>query len=95
MANLLVAQHASGRSVGKNWLTRFIKRYEELMTKYLRKYDYQRAKCEDPEEIQKWFDLVQAMVIKYGIVSEDIYNFNESGFQMRVIATAKVVTQTW
>ncbi len=94
MANLLVAQHASSGSVGKNWLTRFIKRHEELMTKYLRKYDYQRAKCEDPEEIQKWFDLVQATVTKYKIVAKDIYNFDESGFQMRIIATAKVITQT-
>ena len=29
---------------------------------------------------------------KYGVLDEDIYNFDESGFQMGVIATARVVT---
>jgi hypothetical protein len=29
---------------------------------------------------------------KYGIQEEDIYNFDETGFQMGVIVTAKVIT---
>ena len=29
---------------------------------------------------------------KYGIPDEDVYNFDETGFQMGVIGTAKVVT---
>ncbi len=78
---------------GENWLTRFVKRHEDLMSSYLRKYDYQRARCEDPKQIQAWFNLVQNTVAKYGIATEDIYNFDESGFQMGVIATTKVVTQ--
>ena len=61
------------------------------MSKYLRKYDYQRVKCEDPEEIRKWFDLVRETIAKYGIITVDIYNFDKSGFQMGVIVTAKVV----
>ena len=32
------------------------------------------------------------MVAKYGILEQDIYNFDEAGFAMGVIATAKVVT---
>ena len=42
--------------------------------------------------MQAWFDLVQNTVTKYGILEEDIHNFDETGFQMGVIATAKVVT---
>ena len=30
----------------------------------------------------------------YGIVLEDIYNFDETGFQMGVATTAKVVTRS-
>jgi hypothetical protein len=30
--------------------------------------------------------------VKYGIQDEDIYNFDETGFQMGVITTAKVIT---
>jgi hypothetical protein len=64
------------------------------MVKHLRKYDYQRAKYEDPEILGNWFKLLQATITKYGIVDEDIYNFDKTGFQMEVITTVKVLTQT-
>ena len=50
--------------------------------------------CEDPKQIQAWFQLVQNMVTKYGILLEDTYNFDETGFQMGVISTSKVVTRS-
>jgi len=94
MADLLLSERIPDSSVGKHWITRFVDRHDEIMSKFLRKYDYQRAKCEDPAMLKAWFERVQATIAKYGIVPEDIYNFDETGFQMGVIATAKVVTQT-
>jgi hypothetical protein len=35
---------------------------------------------------------VQSTIEQYGIVTEDIYNFDETGFQMGVITTPKVIT---
>jgi hypothetical protein len=52
----------------------------------------QRALCEDPTLIRAWFVLVRNAVAKYGILEEDVYNFDETSFQIGVIATAKVVT---
>ena len=50
MANqLLRARDAP--PVGKLWAHNFVKRQPELRTRYTRKYDYQRAKCEDPKTI--------------------------------------------
>ena len=43
------------------------------MSKYLHKYDYKQAKCNDPEIISDWFKLVRATIAQYGIVTEDIY----------------------
>ena len=37
--------------VGKLWAHNFVKRQPELRTRYTRRYDYQRAKCEDPKVI--------------------------------------------
>ena len=34
------------------------------------------------------------MVAKYGILLKDTYNFDETGFQMGVILTSKVVTRS-
>ena len=82
------------QTVGKNWVTNFVNRYPSIRTKYNRKYDYQRAQCEDMEQIQGWFRLVRNLVAKYGIPEEDIYNFDETGFQMGVISTSKVVTRS-
>jgi hypothetical protein len=91
MANYLLTERGAGK-VGIKWPSNFVKRTPELKTRFNRKYDYQRAKCEDPEIIQPWFELVRNTKAKYGIPDEDIYNFNETGFQMGVISTGVVVT---
>ncbi|KFZ24810.1 hypothetical protein V502_00710, partial [Pseudogymnoascus sp. VKM F-4520 (FW-2644)] len=97
MANLLLQKRtgtdaSSTRTVGVRWPYNFVRRHDSLRTRYNRKYDYKRALCEDPIVIRDWFRLVQNTVAKYGIQDEDIYNFNETGFQMGIISTAKVIT---
>ena len=75
-----------------NWAANFVKRRPELRTRFTRKYDYQRAQCEDPDAIHAWFELVKKTKAHYGIVDDDVYNFDETGFMMGIIATAMVVT---
>jgi len=60
MAELLLREHIQVALVklGQNWVYRFIKRHPNLQSRYNRKYDYQRAKCEDPEVMRAWFLLV-------------------------------------
>lgn len=62
--------------------------------KWNRKFNSQRARCEDPVTIGAWFKLVQETRLKYGILDEDTYNFDETGFMMGVAATSKVVTSS-
>ncbi|KAL1957115.1 hypothetical protein VTO42DRAFT_6373 [Malbranchea cinnamomea] len=90
MANVLLANRGSNPrpTVGQNWVGNFVNRHEELKSKFSRK----RAHCEDPEVIRGWFKLVQNTIAKYGILPDDIYNFDEIGFQMGVMATARVAT---
>jgi hypothetical protein len=83
---------SSPQRVGTKWVTNFVKRYRELSSVYNRKFDYQRAECEDPKLISLWFKLVGDTIAKYGVVEEDIFNFDETGFQMGVISTSKVIT---
>jgi hypothetical protein len=91
MANSLLADR-NAMPVGKRWAHNFVKRQPELKTHSFRKYDYQRAKCEDPTIIRDWFRLVQNTIAKYGIRSDDIWNFDETGFLMGMITSGKVVT---
>jgi hypothetical protein len=55
MANLLLEARGSTPppSVGQNWVTKFVKRHPLLSSRFSRRYDYQRAKCEDPKIISE------------------------------------------
>lgn len=41
-----------------------------------------------------WFRLVVNIIQKYGIVDDDIYNFDETGFAIGIASTSRVVTTT-
>jgi DDE superfamily endonuclease/helix-turn-helix, Psq domain/Tc5 transposase DNA-binding domain len=91
MANSLLAMRRAP-PVGKMWANRFVHRRPDLKTRITRAYDFQRALCEDPDQINAWFQLVANMRTKYGIQDEDFYNFDETGFMMGVICSSMVVT---
>lgn len=93
MANLLLSQRGKTSliRVGKNWVTNYIKRYPELDFCYIHCRDYQRALCDNPKFIQRWFNCVQKIICEYGIYQDNIYNFDETGFAIGLCSTAKVV----
>jgi hypothetical protein len=95
MANILLAARGETppTTVGKNWPSAFIQRHDEIRTRFSRRYDYQRALNEDPRSIRAWFESVKCVVEENGILAEDIYNFNETGFAMGLISSQKVVTR--
>lgn len=96
MANLLLCQRGTTPVllVGENWVTNFVKRHPDLLSRFSRRYDYERAKCEDPKIIGEWFILVQKTILENGIDLDDIYSFDETGFVMGLTATAKVVIRS-
>jgi hypothetical protein len=83
---------ASPRKVGKKWVANFVKRHPELSSVYNRNFVIQRSEVEDPELISSWFKLVGDTIAKYGVKRKDIFNFDETGFQIGVISTSKVIT---
>jgi hypothetical protein len=91
MANKLLAVRG-GEPVGKHWAERFVTRSAELKMAFNRAKDRQRILQEDPEIISAWFTLVEDTKAKYGVHDDDVHNFDETGFQMGVIGSMKVVT---
>jgi hypothetical protein len=96
MANLLLEKRGSSPvlSVGENWVTKFVKRRPLLSSRFSKRYNYERAKCEDPKIIKEWFNLVQKTILQFGIDPDNVYNFDETGFAMGLTATAKVITRS-
>jgi hypothetical protein len=90
IADSLLAQR-SGRRVSVNWPAKFIKRVPELKLRVNQQYNYQRALNEDPKVIKGWFRLVQNIVAKHSISDNNIYNFDEAGFQMGKIGSCMVI----
>jgi hypothetical protein len=91
MANNLRKTRDAPR-VGTRWIYCFINRREKLKTRWNRPYDYQKAFCENSEIIWGWFRFIAAIIAKYGIRDENIYNFDETGFMMGKITASMVVT---
>ena len=94
MANIMLQTKNPVRpqTIGTKWVANFVKHYPELSSVYNRKSDIQRAEVEDPKLISLWFKLVGDTIAKYSVTEEDIFNFDETGFQMGVISTSKVIT---
>jgi hypothetical protein len=95
MASLLLqeADPTSAQPVGKNWVSSFINRHGEVKSRFARRYNYSRAKCEDPRVIKTWFKQLEEVRKQWGIQDDDIFNFDETGFSMGLIANTKVVTR--
>ena len=95
LANLLLAKRGSIpiQTVGEKWVYNFTQRHPELISRFSRRYDYRRAEQEDPKIIQAWFNTVETIIQQYGILSDDIYNFDETGFTMGLCTTHKVITR--
>lgn len=66
-------------TIGENWVNHFINWHD------------QQAKCKGPELIRRWFQQAHDTIQQYGILAEDIYNMDETGFQMGYISTSKVI----
>ena len=93
MTNKLLAKRQIS-PIDKNWSNNFVARTSTLKTRMNRPYDYKRAMCEDSEIIDKWFELMKNMKTKHDITKKNIYNFDETDFQISMISSQTVITDT-
>ncbi|KAL2695218.1 hypothetical protein AAEP93_003971 [Penicillium crustosum] len=93
MANLQKRGTTPLLPVGQNRVTKSVEQRPLLSSRFSKRYNPERAKCEDPKIIGEWFDLVQKTILQFGIDPDDIYNFDETSFAIGSTATAKVITR--
>jgi hypothetical protein len=91
MANQLLAARDGGE-VGEKWARNLIRRKPKIKSQVTRQRDHQRVLCSNLAVISPWFNLVRNVKAKYSILDEDTYNFDETGFQIGIGGTVKVVT---
>ncbi|KAJ6258217.1 DDE-domain-containing protein [Drechslerella dactyloides] len=89
-----MASQLGGCKIGKNWVTRFLKRHPELTTVRSRMLEDKRGKANDIEAIIEWFTLFNCLVRKHKILPQNIWNMDEKGFMIGWAKAANVIVPT-
>ncbi|KAJ5436843.1 hypothetical protein N7445_007728 [Penicillium cf. griseofulvum] len=63
------------------------------LAKTRRALDIERAAALDKSVVKRWFEDYQRIVNKHGICQQDIYNFDETGFQIGVGSDQFIITR--
>lgn len=80
------------KGVGESWVFAFLDRHHKvLQTHWSKPLDTQRAKSLNPAAVKSWFDIVEEYVVKLGILPENIYGMDESGFPTANTGKTRVV----
>jgi hypothetical protein len=80
-------------SVGRHCVSRFLKRHPEYTLKRQKVLDLERKRAESYENLENWFQLFQDIITSFGINSDDIWNFDETGFRIGVGRDQLVITK--
>lgn len=79
------AGHIAGKTPGRTWTQRFVKRHQATLTcRYLKNIDIQRRKADSAESYRLFYDLLQQKLQQYRISPENQYNMDEKGFMVGV-----------
>jgi hypothetical protein len=65
--------------LGKHWVGRFLERNPSLHSRLAKNMETARKEVTE-EEISNWFEEFARVVSEYGILQENIYNMDETGF---------------
>jgi hypothetical protein len=84
---------ANWTPVGQHWVSRFLKRHPEYTLKRQKVLDLERKRAEPYENLEKWFQLLQDVITDLGINTDDIWNFDETGFRIGVGRDQLVITR--
>ncbi|KAJ5543879.1 hypothetical protein N7494_005158 [Penicillium frequentans] len=75
------------------WLKQWLERHPEYKIRRRKSLDRERLKAQDRDHTLKWFEGYENAISSYGIQREDLYNFDESGFQMGIGKDQWIVTR--
>ncbi|EKV14739.1 Transposon, putative [Penicillium digitatum Pd1] len=79
--------------IGAHWLPRFLKRHPEYYVRRRRALDIERATALDKSVVERWFEDYKQVITEHGICQQDIYNFDETGFQIGVGRDQFIITR--
>jgi hypothetical protein len=67
----------------------FLNRNPQYYIRRRRALDIERASALDKSVVERWFNDYQRVITEHGIHQQDIYNFDETGFQIIITGHPK------
>lgn len=85
-ANYILKERSSSTkqhfpTVGQNWTSRFISRHG-YSKKLQKKLDSNRYAAEEPKRVESYFQQLQEVITNEGLIPDDIWNMDETGFRI-------------
>jgi len=75
---------------GKNWVSRFIKRYKDkIKSSYLTPADIAHKRADNSYQYKLFYELLKEKIKKYEIKVHNMYNMDEKGFLIGVLNKSK------
>lgn len=74
---------------GKNWARAFEKRHPELKARRNRALDWDRYHIYD--KVVHWFEVIGEILQHPAVLSENVYNMDETGIMLSMLASVKVL----
>jgi DDE superfamily endonuclease/Tc5 transposase DNA-binding domain len=82
MISEILQNRGDHKTLGKHYVTRFLQRHPELKTGKTRAMDVKRLTALDPTIIERFFSEFERLRSEYSVEIDDIYNMDETGFQL-------------
>lgn len=79
--------------VGSAWTGRFLKRHPEFKKRKSKPLEACRSAAQDRDVIQHWFEVFKTLIEDEGILPCDIWNFDETGFNIGAAGDSIVLTR--
>ena len=93
-ANEILARNGSDRRVSSTWVYRFMKRLPNNYSHIIQKpMGVERMNAERLPIILDWFNRLEVALKQYKVGPKNVYNFDESGFQLGQGKPQRVVTK--
>jgi hypothetical protein len=83
--------HVFYMPIGKNWVSRFVLRHPQLQTVLGHYIESSRIKGATKDALNQFFDAFVAVIEKYQITMENIYNVDETGCALGMIEATRII----
>ena len=77
--------------LGKNWVGNFMKRHPQFKATYTRRIEASRIEQSTEERCKNWLDAVSEVLREHNIPASNVYNMDETGFNVGVAKTGRIV----